>query len=108
VKVHVGKQLENAVRASEWSITALAQKLKLSRKTIYNYFENPDLDEHIVKRFENVLHVYIMHLQNDGKWVQEASTHYSENTSENSSQFWKNKYLELLEKYSALLELKRE
>ncbi len=49
-----------------------------------------------------------MPLQNDGKWVQEASTLYSENPSENSSQFWKNKYLELLEKYSALLELKRE
>jgi hypothetical protein len=45
-----------------------------------------------------------MPVQNEGKWVQETSTLYSENTSENSTQFWKNKYLELLEKYSALLE----
>lgn len=104
MKVHVGKQLEEAVRASEWSITALAQRLKLSRKTIYNYFENPELDEYIVKRFENVLHVYILPLQNEGEWAQEASSHYSENTSEQSAQFWKNKYLELLEKYSKLLE----
>ena len=104
MKVHVGKQLEDAVRASEWSITALAQKLKLSRKTIYNYFENPDLDEYIVKRFENVLHVYIMPLQNEGKWAQEATSLFSENPSENSAQFWKNKYLKLLEKYTQLLE----
>jgi hypothetical protein len=45
-----------------------------------------------------------MPLQSEGKWAQEASTLYSENPSENSAQFWKNKYLELLEKYTQLLE----
>jgi predicted transcriptional regulator len=104
VKVHVGKQLEDAVRASEWSITALAQKLKLSRKTIYNYFENPDLDEFIVKRFENVLHVYILPIQNEGNLGNSSAANHSENPAEHSAQFWKNKYLELLEKYSQLLE----
>ncbi len=104
MKVHVGKQLEDAVRASEWSITALAQKLKLSRKTIYNYFENPDLDEFIVKRFENVLHVYILPIQNEGNLGNSSAANRSENPTEHSAQFWKNKYLELLEKYSQLLE----
>jgi hypothetical protein len=104
VKVHVGKQLEDAVRASEWSITALAQKLKLSRKTIYNYFENPDLDEFIVKRFENVLHVYILPVQNEALWSQKANHNKPDGSSENTAQYWKNKYLELLEKYTQLLE----
>jgi hypothetical protein len=45
-----------------------------------------------------------MPLQNEEKWAQEASAHYSENPSENSAQVWKNKYLELLEKYTQLLE----
>jgi len=102
VKKHIGKQLENAVRASEWSITALAQKLNLSRKTIYNYFENPDLENYIVKRFEHVLHVYITNDNHENGTVGESN--YSHYSTEGSAQYWKDKYLDLLEKYSALLE----
>lgn len=106
MKKHVGKQLEEAVRASEWSITALAQKLNLSRKTIYNYFENPDLEDYIVKRFEQVLHVYITNKNKENGMVGESNdTKYS---AEGSAQYWKDKYLDLLEKYTALLELRKD
>lgn len=108
MKKHVGKQLEDAVRASEWSITALAQKLNLSRKTIYNYFENPDLEEYIVKRFEHVLHVYILQGNNENGSVQETTPIHHQYHTEGSAQFWKDKYLDLLEKYTALLELKKD
>jgi len=104
VKKHVGKQLEDAVRASEWSITALAQKLNLSRKTIYNYFENPDLEDHVVKRFEQVLHVYIV---NENQHIGHASeSNQAAYKVEGSAEFWKDKYLDLLEKYTRLLEKK--
>lgn len=108
MKKHVGKRLEGAVRASEWSITALAQKLNLSRKTIYNYLENPDLEDYIVKRFEQVLHVYILSESESVGFVNENAETYVSKGHEGSSQLWKDKYLDLLEKYSALLELNKE
>ena len=104
MKKHVGKQLEDAVRASEWSITALAQKLNLSRKTIYNYFENPDLEDYIVKRFEHVLHVYILDGNKENGTVNETTPMHHQYSTEGSAQFWKDKYLDLLEKYTLLLE----
>ena len=108
MKKHVGNLLEDAVRASEWSITALAQKLNLSRKTIYNYFENPDLEDYIVKRFEHVLHVYIVSESESAGFINERAETYVSKGHESSSQFWKDKYLDLLEKYSALLEQHNE
>ncbi len=96
--------MEGAVRASEWSISALAQKLNLSRKTIYNYFENPDLEDYIVKRFEHVLHVYILSENESAGFVNDSAETYVSKGHEGSAQFWKDKYLDLLEKYSALLE----
>ena len=104
MKKHVGKRLEDAVRASEWSITALAQKLNLSRKTIYNYFENPDLEDYIVKRFEHVLHTNILSTDEFTGLLTEIRERYDRIENDNTSQFWKNKYLDLLERYSALLE----
>lgn len=96
------QQLEDAVRASEWSITALVQKLNLSRKNIHNYFENRDLEDYIVKRLEHVLHFNITNDNHDNGTVGESNyTHYS---TEGSAQYWKDKYLDLLEKYTLLLE----
>ena len=105
MKKHVGKQLEDAVRASEWSITALAQKLNLSRKTIYNYFENPDLEDYIVKRFEHVLHVYITNDNQENGTVGESND--IKYNAEGSAQYWKDKYLDLLERYTKILEIKK-
>jgi predicted transcriptional regulator len=100
VKIHIGHTVEQAVRNSGMSITALADRLKVSRKTIYNYFDDEDLDQSIVIRFEKMLNVSILpdsaHLDNNGN--------PSWSNSEKEAAYWRAKYIDLLERYTQLLE----
>ena len=106
MKIHVGHTVEQAVRSSGMSITALAEKLKVSRKTIYNYFEDEDLDDHTVMRFEKILNVAIL----PESTLQEKN-HRSEggwSSSEKEAAYWRAKYIDLLERYTQLLEKGQE
>lgn len=82
------------------SITALAEKLKVSRKTIYNYFDDEDLELSIVSRFEKILNAAILpesaqfDKSSEGQW----------NNSEKEAAYWRAKYIDLLERYTQLLE----
>ncbi len=102
VKIHVGHTVEQAVRNSGMSITALAERLNVSRKTIYNYFDDEDLDHGTVRRFEKLLNTAILpesaqfDKTNEGNWT----------NSEKEAAYWRAKYIDLLERYTQLLENK--
>ncbi|MEY4330583.1 MAG: hypothetical protein RL609_1331 [Bacteroidota bacterium] len=82
------------------SITALAEKLKVSRKTIYNYFDDEDLDKSIVSRFEKILNVPIL----PESALFEKSGDVNWNNAEKEAAYWRAKYIDLLERYTQLLE----
>jgi predicted transcriptional regulator len=104
VKIHIGQTVENAVRGSGMSITAISHKLNVSRKTIYNYFEDPELDLKIVKRFEQILHTSI--ISQDQLMVNYNNPEGLPLTAEKEAAYWRAKYIDLLERYTQLLEKK--
>ena len=107
---HKGKILEKAVRESGMPLTKLTQRLKKSRRWIYNSFENSNVSIDYILEIGKIIHYDfsedIIVLK---KYRNMASTGNYELIRESqeegtSSDFWKNKYVSLLEKYNLLLE----
>lgn len=92
--------IEDAVRATGFSITLVAKKLGVSRRTVYNYFDEEHLEPRIIHQFEKLLNLRLMTTEN------QVSKGKSETTD--SADYWRNKYIELLEKYTQLLEEKKK
>jgi lambda repressor-like predicted transcriptional regulator len=101
---HRGKILENAIREKGYSLSAAAKRMNISRRTLYNYFDDPDLAWEKIIQFDKQL---ILGLPNKftemGKYIVPESSDGGVSESENPT-YWKNKYIDLLEKYTKLLE----
>lgn len=104
--VHKGEIVEKAVRASGIKITELARQIGVSRRHLYNLFENSNLSFEFIYKIGKIIHydfskdfsLYPDSINQDEKknHINDDPTLYSENIN------WKNKYLELLEKYNEL------
>jgi len=84
----------------------LTQRLGKSRRWIYHAFENPILSIDVVLEISKIIHHdfsdEITELKRFNSVVKaQNSNSYIENESVD---YWKNKYLVLLEKYNAMLE----
>jgi predicted transcriptional regulator len=105
MKVHRGKIAEKAVRESGVSLTSLAERLSVSRRTLYNYFLQTDLSIHTMLAIGKIIHVDFSKLLSKEIYVippsQQFEVHDSQLDKEPS--FWKEKYYSLLEKYNELL-----
>jgi predicted transcriptional regulator len=103
---HRGEIVELAVRQSGYSLTKLTQRLGKSRRWIYHAFENPILSIDVVLEISKIIHhdfsdeITELKRLNSGVKAQNGNS-YIENESVD---YWKNKYLVLLEKYNAMLE----
>lgn len=108
--IHRGENIERAVRESGYSITKLALRLGRSRRHVYNIFETIDVPIETVLEIGKIInHDFTYLLPKYGLGVTEnlALTNQISEHQKNSSveiEYWKNKYLELLEKYNKLLE----
>jgi len=104
--VHKGEIIEKAVRRSGISITELSKRIGISRRHIYNVFNNPDINWEIIVQIGKVIHYDF------SKDFVELET-FPENKKilhediptpfDNNPIYWKNKYLILLEEYNSLL-----
>lgn len=110
---HKGEILEKAVRDSGMPLTKLTKKLSRSRRWIYNAFENPNVSiEYILEIGKIIHHDFtddISELKKYRTMTSEVLTEektQKERNCEDSTEFWKNKYLGILEKYNILLERK--
>ncbi|MEX1191131.1 MAG: hypothetical protein WED10_07440 [Brumimicrobium sp.] len=109
---HRGEIIEAAVRQSGISISELARRIGKSRRHLYNIFEHPQVSIDVVLQIGKAIHYDF------GKDIPEIKpssetnrTHVYENDESvayqnKSIEYWKNKYLLLLEKYNELLEKK--
>ncbi len=108
---HKGEILEKAVRESGMPLTKLTKKLSKSRRWIYNAFENPNVSiDYILEIGKIIHHDFSEDIAELKKYRTMAAFMYLENVTETDSNekqgqdYWKNKYLKLLEKYNQLLE----
>ncbi len=104
---HKGEIVEHIVRQSGYSLTRLTKQLGKSRRWIYNAFENPHLSiDHILEIGRVIHYDFSLDIEELKRYRQVSSdveNRYT-NTDENTVDYWKNKYLILLEKHNELLE----
>lgn len=109
--IHVGNVLEQVLRMERIGISELSRKLKVSRRTIYNWFEQENLDLQIILEVGNIIgHDFTAELPESlirtNRYVlnsEDSSLMKNANVDNNSVYFWMNKYIALLEKYNDLL-----
>ena len=99
---HRGEILERAIKESGFSISKLAKRLNKSRQYMYNLFLKSDVNPDIIIQIGKIIgHDFTSEIQ----FFQQLEEPKEEYSKENAK-YWKEKYIELLEKYNALLESK--
>ena len=108
---HKGEIIEKAIRQSGYSITKLAKKLGKSTRWMYYMFESSNVSiDYILKIGEILHHDFSNDIKELKKYkmlheiqaIKESETIYKSEQEE--SEYWKNKYLALLEKHNQLLQ----
>ncbi|KAA3651207.1 MAG: hypothetical protein DWP98_03420 [Bacteroidetes bacterium] len=105
--LHKGAIIEKAVRSVEYPISLLAKKMGKSRRHIYDLFAMPNVSMDTILKIGLIINYDFSkdfkRLVNIPKDYQYAVLQESSST-ENSTAYWRNKYLELLENHQILLE----
>jgi len=102
--VHRGQILDNAIREKGITFAAAAKRCKISRRTLYNYLENPELPWQKIIEFEENLQLDL------GKYFTQLRKYKSVKLEPlilkepQEAVYWRNKYIELLERYALHLE----
>ena len=111
--IHRGEIVEKAVRESGFSIVQLAKRMHKSRKWVYNSFENSLLPLDYVLQIGKIIHYdfssEIPEIHRPGKGLLLVGVPEVEHVNpEETVEYWKSKYYNLLEGYTVLLkELKK-
>jgi predicted transcriptional regulator len=106
---HRGEIIKEAVYKSGYPITELAKRIGKSRRWMYLMFENNNVSLDIVLQIGKIIHYdfaqEIKEFNPTRMSLEEPLVGFK--NEENSAEYWKNKYLKLLEDYSALLKEKK-
>lgn len=96
---HRGEVLENIIRRSGYSIKTLAERLGVSRNTVYNKFKEHNLSYEFIMQVGDVIHYDFTYD------YPEMSTIVSGEVNEYAAELWRTeqKYTRLLEHYNKLL-----
>lgn len=111
MELHIGKIVERAVRRNKVSISELARRMRVNRRSVYNWFNQESLRLEIICKIGYVLgHDFSSDLPeafgDRGFEIMERlvdSVDEHEPAYPNSVHFWMTKYITLLEKYNELL-----
>ena len=101
---HRGEIVKKAVYKSGYPITELAKRLGKSRRWMYLMFENSNVCLDIVLQIGKIIHYdfsnEIKEFNPSQNTFNEPVTDYQ--NEESQAEYWKNKYIQLLEKYMLL------
>ncbi|SDI27595.1 helix-turn-helix domain-containing protein [Mucilaginibacter sp. P19] len=104
---HYGQIVELVIRKKGVSISQLARMTNMNRRSVYNWFNQKYLKQEIIHE----IGILISHdfsaefpeLFRKSDFMQTQGGFHSDYPSENANAIWKDKYIELLEKYNTLL-----
>jgi predicted transcriptional regulator len=106
--IHHGEIVEKVVRRNGHSITDVARLTKVNRRSVYNWFNQPRLKPEIIYKIGCVInHDFSVELpqfftpEDFEKGFKEHSP--VEKRAEESKDIWKDKYIDLMERYNTLL-----
>ena len=99
MRQHRGEILEAVVRRSGYSLKFLAEKLGISRNTLYNRFKEHDLSYDFILQVGDAIHYDFTYD------YPEIKTSVSVEKSQHAAELWRleQKYRRLLERYNKLL-----
>ena len=108
MNLNAGQVIERIVRRDRMGISELSRKLKVSRRTIYNWFDQESLSFDVIYKIGNVIqHDFSEEFPEFGSVERIQPPVNALQTNENnvggSVSYWMNKYIRLLEKYNELL-----
>lgn len=102
MQAHNGEIVEKIVRRSGMSLSEVARKAKVNRRSIYNWFQQPRLNVEIIKKIGCILnHDFSSEFP---EYSLLKRSHEYDAKPEPDLSYWKNKYIDLLEKYNKLLD----
>jgi predicted transcriptional regulator len=101
---HRGEIIKEAVYKSGYPITELAKRMKKSRRWVYLLFENPMVSIDIVLEIGTIIH---FDFSNDIEIFNIPVSNKVSLDHHKEDNYWKNKYLKLLEEYNELLKKNR-
>lgn len=102
---HRGEIVKEAVYKSGFPITELAKRLGKSRRSIYLLFESSNVSLDLVLQIGKVIHYDFKAEIKEFSLSKEIdiSLKSDNETEEYNAEYWKNKYLKLLEEYNEIL-----
>lgn len=104
-ELHMGELLERAIRRKGMNITELAAALNITRRTLYNWFKLERIDEVTMERISGVIK-YEINTSNINPVITKSSS--SEPSITKDEAYWQARYIDLLERYSKLLQSKTD
>ncbi|ACE05709.1 hypothetical protein Aasi_0269 [Candidatus Amoebophilus asiaticus 5a2] len=106
--IHRGHIVEKIVRKSGYSLTKLAEKLGISRNTLYNRFDNANLGYRFIMDVGNIIHydftLDFPEIKKESSLIGDYSMVVPKR-EDRAADLWRieGKYTHLLEKYTKLL-----
>ena len=98
--IHRGEIVEKVVRKSGYALTKLAEKLDISRNTLYNKFQDANLSYRFIEEVGRVLHYDF-----SAHFPEMPKEEYATGSENNDLIGLQNKYSNLLEKHIKLLQI---
>ncbi|MBL4677585.1 MAG: hypothetical protein JKY70_15490 [Mucilaginibacter sp.] len=103
--MHNGQKVKYVIYKNQFRITDLASALKVTRRTVYNWLEDKDLKPNVILQIGRVLRhdfsvEFPYYFSSDVFKIPQAPLP-GENNAE--SDYYKDQYLKLLERYNQLL-----
>jgi transcriptional regulator with XRE-family HTH domain len=107
-EIHMGQLLEKVIKRKGINISELATALKITRRTLYNWFKLEVIDECTMQRISSVI-VYDFYADAQRPIISNELANRSpeEASTTNDEAYWQNRYIDLLERYSDLLTARR-
>ena len=103
-----GRLLAIAVEGTGLNKEDVAAKAGYSRSAYYKHIENPNLDDHILIAYGRAMNYdFTEHLPELPKYLKQDGDSANSNAELlRQRDYWKDKYVELLEKYNKMIEEK--
>lgn len=99
MSLHHGSIVEKAIRRSSRSITDIAKSTNLNRRSIYNYFNQKRLKPSLIISIGTAIQFDFSEEIPELK----SNKNHIDVTFEKED-YWKSRYIDLLEKYNAILQ----
>ena len=107
---HKGETLEKAIRESGHSITKLAQKMGKSRSWVYQIFDSANVPiDYIIDIGKSIHHDFTGEIKgikiysDTDRSLPSREMTYSRGVNSTEVDYWKEKYMDLIERYNELL-----